>query len=78
MASPIANDGIGWAWWDNLMLWVLPMFLAWVGLTIGGEVWERWFAFFVGMVGGIAVVRGIQVAINGHRPDKGQQFRDDP
>jgi hypothetical protein len=76
MGSPVANDGVGWNWMDNLTLWVLPMFLAWVGLTIGGDGWKSWVAFAAGMIGGIAVVRGIQVAINGHRPDKGQAYED--
>jgi len=77
MASPVANDGIGWYWWDNLTLWLLPLFLGYVGSNLG-EGWKSYAFMAVGGMGGIAAVRGIQVAINGHRPDKGQQFKDDP
>jgi hypothetical protein len=66
MARPVADDGVGWHWFDKLILWLLPPFLGYVGACVGGEGATSCIAAVVGLTAGIAVVRGIEAAINAH------------
>ncbi len=63
MAQKLADDGIPFGWIDKVLLWLLPGFLAYVGAKVGEGAWG-WLATGVGIVAGIAVVRGIQAAVN--------------
>lgn len=56
-------------WVDKLMLGLLPPFLAYVGAMVTGEGILRYVALTVGGFAGIAVVRGIESAINAHRKE---------
>jgi len=62
MARPIANDGVGWNWFDKLMLWLLPPFLAYVGASVAEGGITRLVVMVFGLTAGIAVVRGIEAA----------------
>ncbi len=64
MAQKLADDGIPFGWIDKVLLWLLPAFLAYVGAKVSnGGIWG-YVTAAVGAVAGIAVVRGIQAAVN--------------
>lgn len=64
MDDKIAGDGVPFGRIDRMMIWLLPGFLAVAGASVGGNAPWRYVLVVGGAVAGIAVVRGIEAALN--------------
>jgi hypothetical protein len=63
MAKPA--DEVPFGPWDRRALYLLPAFLAAVGVHMGeAHGWWRWAFMVVGIVAGTATARGIEAALN--------------
>lgn len=68
MADKLSGDGVPFGRVDRALLWLVPAFLAYAGAKVGGSGVELYVAGALGVVAGVAVVRGIEAATGAPMP----------